>query len=422
MLVGGQAIHMFGILSHMKKTVRLWYLYDFANSFASIVLLFYYPLILIERGASNAWVGISASIATVILLFVLPYLGAYSDRTGKKFLLIKYGAVGMVASLVSLAYLLQGQQLLDTGRLSLLSLVYILFYVSFHSSYLFYASMLRTISENSNNVKVSGVGLGFGQLGNALALLILGPIVASSFIIAGLQGKPLALFLGGISFAIISLPFLLQKDEQKSQEKMHFSYTRFLKEVLSNKKLLYFLIGCSLLANAVLTFQLYISIYLKKVFHFSDQLITYASIVALLSAVVGGFCASKIAERLKGKQVTLQTAAIVAATCFGICAIVPNVAPLVFSGLILSGFSYGLVFSLSRAIYSEIIPEKKQGEFFSIFIVFERAASVIGPVVWLTTFFVLTNFSESLRYRGSMFLLLVISLGGFYFLRKSKRV
>ena len=406
----------------MLKTIRLWYLYDFANSFASAVVLFYYPLILLEKGASNAWVGVATSVSTIVLLFILPYLGTYADKTGKRFFLIKLGALGIVFSLVSLAYVLQKTESITTFTIILLSDLCIFFYVSFHTSYLFYASMLRQITETTNNVKVSGVGLGFGQLGNILALGILGPVVASSVAFFGLQGKPLALFLGGVAFISFSVPFLLQKDKDKIQlqEKLNFSYKKFIQEVISNKKLFFFLIGCSLLANAVLTFQLYVSIYLKKVFSFSDQLTTFASITALIFAVIGGFFANTITHKLKDKQTTLQMAAILAAICFGFCSLMPKIAPLIFASLALSGFSYGLVFSLSRAVYSEIVPVDKQGQYFSIFIVFERAASIIGPTVWIVTFFLLSSFGEGIKYRSSMFLLLGVCFLGLYFLKKSK--
>src|SRR3989344_3550348 len=182
----------------MKKNIRLWYLYDFANSFASIVLIFYYPLMLAERGASNTWIGVSASIATGVLLLILPYLGAYSDRTGKRIFFIKIVSFLMVPPLFILAFLIQKTDILSTSILLILSFFYILFQVCFQGSYVFYSAMLRSITDTDNNAKVSGIGLGLGQLGNAFALGIIGPIIGSSLIIIGLSGKPLALLIGGV--------------------------------------------------------------------------------------------------------------------------------------------------------------------------------------------------------------------------------
>jgi len=406
----------------MKKTIRLWYLYDFANSFASVVLVFYYPLILSEKGTSDSWIGISASIATGILLIILPYLGAYSDRTGRRIYFIRLGSALMFISLLIMAFLMQKLGAFSTPMLIVISALYILFQVCFQGSYVFYSAMLRSITSAENNAKVSGRGLGLGQLGNAVALAIIGPIIGSSLIVIGLNGKPLALLIGGLMFGLISIPFLKQKDLKNNVEAISFSYKRFLKRIISEKKIFTFLIGYSLLSDAIMTFQLYLAIYVKKIFIFSDQWVSYVAIVGLIFTVAGGFMASKLVNRLKNKERALRFSSVLYAICFGMCALMPQIPLLVFIVLALSGLSYGLVFSLARAVYSEISPVNEQGEFFSVFTVFERAASVIGPLVWLVTFYLLRNFGENIQYRGAVLFLALVCLGGAYFLRRSSKI
>ncbi len=406
----------------MKKAIRLWYLYDFANSFASIGLLFYYPLILSERGASDAWVGVSASIATGILLLLLPSLGAYSDRTGKRIALIRLNSIVMIASLIILAFLLQRPDALSTSSLIVISFFYVLFHVCFQTSCMFYSAMMRAITTEDTSAKVSGVGTGIGLLGNALALWITGVVAGSSLVIIGLSGKPSSLFIGAILFGIISIPFFMQQDIVSVSEKLRFSYRAFLKRLVSERKVFLFLIGYSLLADAVLTFQLYIAIYTTKVFVFSDQMVIYAGITGLTFGIVGGFLANVFVRIVKDKERALRASSLFYAFCFGLCALMPKAPVFVFIGLALAGISYGLVFSLARAVYSQITPEEGQGEFFSIFTVFERAASIVGPLVWILTFHLLANYGENIQYRGSVLLLMVVCLFGFYFLKKSARI
>ena len=406
----------------MMKKIRLWYSYDFANSFASVVLLFYYPLILTERGVSDMWIGISASVATAILLFILPYFGAWSDRTGKRIYIIKIASVVMVLSLFIIAFIMQISDSLDTITLCVLSFFYILFMVCFQGSYAFYSAILRQITTVENNTKVSGIGLGLGQLGNVFGLLVISPILGSSFVIIGLSGKPSALFLGGLFFALISLPFLFQKDSTDNIIEIPFSYRKFIKKLFLEKRIFLFIIGYALLSDSILTFQLYITIYIKRVFDFSDQLVTYAGVTGLFFGVLGGFLASKLVSKLNDKEKALGVSAICYAFCFGFAALIPRVPFIVFISLALSGLCYGLVFSLARTIYSEISPEKEQAEYFSIYTVFERAASIIGPLLWLLIFFLLRNFGENIQYRGSVLFLMAICLFGFYYLRKSKKL
>ena len=404
------------------KSIKLWYSYDFANSFASSVLIFYYPLMLAERGANNAWIGVSASIATGILLFLLPYLGTWSDKTGKNIYLIKIASVLMVISLFIMAFLIQHIDTLSIMMLFILSFLYILFMVCFQGSFTFYSAMLKEMTNSDNNTKVSGVGLGLGQFGNVVSLGIIGPIVGSSLVIVGLSGKPLALFLGGLLFALISIPFLLQKDAVNTSIKINFSYRNFLKKIFSTKRILLFIIGYALLSDAILTFQVYLTLFVKNVFNFSDKLITYVGITGLFFGIIGGFIANKFASKLKDREKALGISAILYTFCFGFFALIPNVPFLVFIAVTISGISYGLVFSLARAIYSEISPKNEQAEFFSIYTVFERAASIVGPLIWLTIFFLLKSFGENIQYRGSVLFLMLICLVGFYYLRKSKLI
>jgi UMF1 family MFS transporter len=406
----------------MNRITNLWYLYDFANSFASIVLVVYYPLILSERGASNNWIGISASIATGVLLLSLPYLGAYSDRTGKRLLFIRVGSALMFISLLALAFLTQRPGDFSLLALFVISFFYIIFQVCFQGSYVFYSAMLRSITSVDKNVKVSGMGLGLGQLGNAIALGIIGVIVGSSLIVIGLSGKSLAMLIGGILFIIIALPFLKQKDLMVSPEKIGFSYKEFFKKIIGRKKIFSFLIGYSFLSDAILTFQLYLTVFIKRIFGLSDQMISYVAIVALLFTVCSAILAGKFARRFKNKEKALRVSGLIYAICFGLCAIIPPQPVFIFLAIAISGAAYGLVFSLSRAVYSEITPVENQGEFFSIYTVFERAASVIGPLLWLFTFFLLKSFGESIQYRGSIIILMFICLGGLYYLKKSSRI
>jgi MFS-type transporter involved in bile tolerance (Atg22 family) len=405
----------------VQKTIRLWYLYDFSNSFASIGLLFYYPLILSEQGASDAWVGIAASIATAILLLILPSLGAYSDRTGKRIFLIKISSAIMVASLIIMAFLLQQPGALETSSLIVVSVFYVLFHICFQSSFMFYSAMMRSISTPETRANISGVGLGLGLLGNALALGISGIVVGTSLLIIGLSGKPLTLFVGAALFAIISIPFFRQREIVISSSPVRFSYFKFLRKLLFERKAFLFLIGYSLLADAVLTFQLYIAVYTTKVFNFPEWMVVLAGITGLTFGIVGGLLANKLVQKVRNKEKALILSSLLYALCFGICALMPNIKIIVFIGLALASISYGLVFSLSRTVYSEIIPEQGQGEFFSIFTVFERAASIVGPLAWLLTFHLLQTYGENIQYRGSVFLLMIICLFGVYFLRKSAR-
>jgi len=185
-------------------------------------------------------------------------------------------------------------------------------------------------------------------------------------------------------------------------------------------EILFFIIGYALLSDAILTFQVYLTLFVKNVFDFSDKLVTYTGVTGLVFGIIGGFMANKFAVRLNSKERALGFSALLYAFCFALFALVPNVPFLVFIVMAICGLSYGLVFSLARAVFSEISPKEEQAEFFSIYTVFERAASILGPLLWILTFFLLKKFGEGIQYRGAVLFLMIICLVGYYYLRKSK--
>lgn len=83
----------------------LWYLYDFANSFASIVVFFYFPLLFVAKGGFDIWMGLASSLSTLILILILPSIGKYIDATGKRMPFLLGSSVSMSLILVILGYI-----------------------------------------------------------------------------------------------------------------------------------------------------------------------------------------------------------------------------------------------------------------------------------------------------------------------------
>lgn len=403
----------------MRKQTLLWYLFDFANSFASIVLIFYYPLILSERGFNDAWIGVSTSIATGILLLVFPYLGNISDRLGKRIIFLRYISLLMVVSLFTLAFLTSRFEGSSVSLVLLFTLCYIIFWTCYQGGFVFYSSMLRSMSDEESSVKISGLGYGIGQLGNALCLALIGPLLASGLVFFGFTEKPLAFLIGAFSFALIAFFFLAQKDTGTANVALpSFSYRAYFKKILSYPQVRWFIIAYALISDAIFTFQIYVTLYLKNVFALSDAMVTYVGIAGLLSGMLGAFVAYKLVQYFRSKKKALLWSSFLYALCFGFLSFLPNVLWGIFLFAALAGSAYGFVFSIARALYAELVPLKEQAEYFSIFTVFERAASVVGPLLWILTFNLLSPLGENLQYRGAVFFLMLIVFCGIVALRK----
>lgn len=407
--------------------VRLWYLYDFANSFASSVVIFYFPLLLLQGGAGDSWIGISTAISATILLMFYPALGRRSDQSQRtRMRYIQFSSIVMLIALVIMGFLTSSYtENYSLLLLFILSASYIIFQISFQGSYVFYSAFMQNFEDIGHNKnRVSSLGLGLGQLGNAVSIGVMGTfVVGGSLVIWGISDKSLALVLGAVIFIILALPFLLQKSDSAAPSGVGvgklFSIREFLKRVLDNKKLLYYLLGYMFVADSVTTLQIYMTLYLKNVFDFTDKMSSFAGVISLGMLFATCMLLGSLAHKMVDKNKSLGIAGIIYVGTFLLFGLTPNVPFLAYLCLALAGVAYGLFFPLARSLYSDIVPKEEQAEHFSFFIIFERAAAIIGPVVWVIVYELLRSYSVEFRYRMNIMVLSLIAMLGLYLIKKS---
>lgn len=403
-----------------KVHTRLWYLYDFANSFASSVLIFYFPLLFAEKGGKEVLIGVASSLATLLLIIFLPPLGAWADRTGKRMPIMIVGSIGMSFALIALAYLFSFMPP-DYAFFIYALLAYVLFQFCFQGSTSVYASLLRSLGPQNVRVAFSGRGLAFGQIGNVLGLVTVMPLVGGAVYVFGISGKELALLAGALLSFLLALPFFLWGSSGSKCDTLdtHFSYSALFKKIYANHRLRLYLVGIMLLTDAILTFQIYLTIYFVSVFGFSTQATTQAGVTTLCVTVISALLVFKLVKVFKIKTRILEYGALLYSFSFFVLAIMPPIPVLVYLAAALFGFSYGIVFTLARVIYAELTPPEEQTEYFSIYTLFERMVSVAGPLVWALSFLALAPWGEEIQYRGSVAFLIPVAFLGYYFLHRA---
>lgn len=407
--------------------VNLWYLYDFANSFASSVVIFYFPLLLLRGGASDTWIGIATAISTVILLVFYPALGRKADQSQKTrmyymicssiFMLVALYAMGFITSTYTEQY--------TFFLLALLCILYIIFQISFQGSYVFYSAFMQNFSDAGyNKDRVSGLGMGLGQLGNAVSIGIMGAfVVNSSLIVFGVSGNSLALILGATIFIVLSIPFLVQRLDTREtyggDGEKRFSFGEFTDKVFKNKKLFYYLLGYMFVADSISTLQIYLTLYLKNVFGFTEKMSSLAGVISLGMLFVTCMVVGSLAYKIINKNRVLTVGGVIYISAFLLLGLTPSVPLYAYLILMFAGVAYGLFFPLARSLYSDIVPEDSQAEYFSSFVIFERAATVVGPVVWVIVSELLNAHGAEYRYRANVLVLALTAMLGIYFIKKS---
>ncbi|MEK9155480.1 MAG: MFS transporter [Patescibacteria group bacterium] len=401
-----------------KLSIKAWQwgLYDFANSLANIAVSFYFTLWFVENlKGTEAGISIVVAIVTILLLCSLPQIGARADHHGHHARLLTILTGGTIVTLCALAFAAFSIKEPSLWSSLLILGIYGVFQYLYQSSVSVYTSLLRFVGTIGSNeeVRVAGVGNAMGQLGNVIGLLVALP-VATTF------GRPAAFLSGAILFLLFVLPALrwIRKLETKALvAPAPIKFIAAWKELRRSPDVFHYLVGYYLFADAVLTLQLFLTLYLTIVAKLSDSAKTLIMAAALLVAVAGAMLAKYIVRRMSVKK-AIETSILFWAILLTLFALVSH--PILFIIItLLNGFAFGVLFSLSQAYYSTLVPPEQQGRYFGIYTIFERASSLLGPLLWSVVIIAFSSYGEW-RYRLAVLSLAFLVLLSLAFIRKVK--
>lgn len=404
-----------------KKDIWLWSLYDFANSIAFAGVMFYFGLWFVKtKGGSDVWMSSAVALSTVMLLLVLPFLGHMSDRRGRRMPFLSSMTLLCIASLIGMGFLMGRVDVLsDTAAIGVI-LFYFSFQFFYQGSFAFYEAYMRDLAAGGMGIeKISGIGMSIGQLGNLVGLAFLMPFAMGKISIAGLSGVPGTFVIAGVLFFLFFLPtwFYLKYQSAPSAQgdavlgKPFRETLRGFAEIRRHKGVLPFLIAYYLFADALLTLSLFATLYLEVVGHLSDMQKNIAVMGAVLFGVIGGWVSPIFVRWCGGRKRALQTFIIAWGILVLVLAVTSSWSVYVIV-IMLNGFAFSVLFSLSRALYAVLIPKEKQATFFSVYVLFERTSSILGPLLWSATAAAFASYGDD-RYRfslGMLAILIVLSL------------
>jgi len=402
-----------------KKDIWLWALYDFANSIAYVGFVFYFGLWFVaEMGGSDLWISGAVAISTVVLLFTLPIFGHLSDRTHRRMPFLLVLSLLCMAAMVGLGLVAGSVDVLTFSSAAIVMAMYFCVQYFYQSSFAFYHSFLQDLSASGVSVeKISGFGLAMGQLGNIFGLAIFLPIALGKVSIFGMSEKPAIFAVAGLLFFLFSLPtwcFLKDRYDVPSTRSESTSLGSSLKEVLRSLRnirqypgVLPYLISYYLFADAILTLGLFGFLYLEIVGGLDDTAKSIAGSVSVLATMLGALMSPVCVRLFHGNSKRVIFTFLILWSILLVLLAIAQTGMFFMAILVANGFVFGVIFALSRAFYSRLIPRDKQAELFSIYVLFERAASILGPLVWSGVAFAFSSYGPD-RYRFSVFALAII--------------
>jgi UMF1 family MFS transporter len=377
-----------------RREVWAWAMYDFANSgYTTVVITAVFGAYFVGVVAANApWATfawtLALSVSYALIMLTAPLVGAWADAHARKKTLLWLTTLGCVGATALLYFAAPGALALAIAALVV-------------SNYFFgtgeniIAAFLPELARPRALGRVSGWGWALGYVGGLVSL------GASLAWIGWAQGQgqgaaefvPVAMLITAAIFMLASLPTLLMLRERAAPNPVHTPRTawRQVRHTLGHLSRLpdlrRFLVCTVLYQSGIAAVITLAAIYASQVFHFDTQRTIVLVLVVNVTAALGAFAFGHVQDRIGHVR-------LIALTLVGWIAMVllAWAAPderMFWAAANLAGLCMGASQSAGRAMVGLLAPPAHQAEFFGLWGLAVKLASIMGPLTygaasWLT--------------------------------------
>lgn len=391
-----------------RREQRGWYLYDWANQvfWTSVVTVFLGPYLaeLAQAAAQNAGTGdhvhplgmaihynavwpLATALAPAIQIPLLPVIGAIADKSrNKKGLLLAFAAVGATAT--TCLYLASDDRYLIAVGLFLLA------NVSYGAALVVYNAFLPELATADERDRVSSNGWALAYLGGLTLLVVHLALILNAENLGIGEGHAVRIAFASaglwwLGFTLLALPWLRNRAGPAAASgppQVGATFRQLwhtLRELRQYPQTLLFLCAYLLFNDgiqATIRFAGPFATGEEDLGLEMSHLITTVVMIQLV-AFAGAWLTGYLAPLLGTKRtllVILGIWTVILTTAY----FLPAGQPLPFMAL---GFFIGLVLggsqALARSLFSHLIPRGKEGAYFSLYTICDRAGTLTATLV-----------------------------------------
>lgn len=365
---------------------KKWVLYDVGNSaftmMVSTIFPIYFNSLAESAGISDvnylAYWGYATSICTLIVAILGPTLGAVADTKNFKKIIFSISMGVGVFGCILLGFLSSWLWFLG---------VFVLAKTGYSASLIFYDAMLTDVTEPERMDSVSSHGYAWGYIGSCIPFVAcLGVVLGADTLGIGTQTAMILAFIITALWWLCSSVPLLRSYRQKyfSESDGHVVRNSFKRlgrtfmELAKQKHILVFLLAFFFYIDGV-----YTVIDMATAYGEALGLDNTGLLLALLVTQIVAFPCVLIFGRIikKVKPETIITVCIAAYFCIAVYAYWLDTQFDFWLLAVLVGMFQGTIQALSRSYFAKIIPAEKSGEFFGIYDICGKGASVLGTAL-----------------------------------------
>ncbi len=365
---------------------RSWILYDVGNSaftlLVSTLLPIYFNALADSAGLAEelylSFWGYAGSISTVLVAIIGPICGTLSDRKGFKkpiFLLsLALGAIGCAA-------------LGLPGHWLAFLVIFVIAKVGYHSSLVFYDSMLTEVTTPERMDNISTMGYAYGYIGSVIPFVLCLSLVLGYEVIGISQttAMVIAFLITAVWWVGMSLPLMrhyrqnayVERGSHPIRDTFRQIGTTFRK-AKEEKHIFLYLIAFFFFINGVYTI-----IDMATAYGTALGLDTTGLLLALLLTQIVAFPCAILFGRLSqgmdsGRLIKICILCYTGITLFAVF-LVTQWQFWVLAVLV--GMFQGAIQALSRSYLGKIIPAGQSGEFYGLMDICGKGASFLGMIL-----------------------------------------
>lgn len=380
----------------VKRARHAWYYYDFGNSaYAAIILLAVFSIYFkndVVGGAEGTrlW-GIAVGIAAIIVAVVSPILGAIADVSRSKKLFLGIFTAISIAFTGLLFFV-------GPGDVLMAMIFFILAEIGYRGAQVFYDALLVDVSTPETVGNISGKGWAIGMLGGIATLIIV--LVPMQLI--GDAFKPnYAFLITALVFLVSAIPtFLYVKEKHEVTEQLPFGklikdafkkLADTFKEIRHYKDFLRYMFAFLIYNDGIMMLMDFAAIIGGTLFGLGTIELLIFVIIIHITGAIGALVFGRIADRASSKRAILYSLLILIVSMIALFFIGDNrVAFFIVGGF--AGFSLSGAQAVSRTMVSQLAPPDKMTEFYGFLSVAGRTSTFVGPLVFSTLAFRMSNF------------------------------
>lgn len=305
------------------------------------------------------------------MIFLAPWIGGITDRSGRRlpWLAVTTGVAVVTTALLGSVPLFGSLLLLAVGL------------IGFNLGSALYDALLPSVSTVETRARISGRGVGIGYLGSFLGLGL------GRFVLEVLDGDYRGVFvsLAG-AFVLFAVPIFVWVKESPPVNRVErpVGLLAAWRAAQSVPGMVRFLIGRFLYTDAINTLiGGFLALFVITELGLSTSAVNTLLTIAIAAAIAGGFWGGRLTEiwgprRSLRLMLLLWAAAIIA----GILAAVFDLPDLVWIVGVVGGVALGATWASDRVLMLELSPPDRVGEFYGLYAIMGRFATIVGPLLW----------------------------------------